>query len=355
MHGMSLMLEEIRQQPEVLGRTLDRPPSALARIARRFAGGLPPLIVLVARGTSDNAALFGRYLFEITLGIPSSLAAPSVATLYRNRSIPPDALVIGISQSGESTDINAYMRLAKAGGCFTIGITNETASALASLAHEVLPTQAGKEASVAATKTYTAQVLMLYCLARALGAEIPEHALKALPGAVDSQLAEEAAVRDLAWHYRGMTHALVVARGLNYANGFEFALKLMETSYVVAAGFSAADFAHGPIAMVEEGFPVFVFTPPGPTFGETGKLLARLDETRVDSICIGAEPEVKNLPFSHWIRLTGSLPSPRSFPADTFTPIPSIVPAQLFAAHLAEIKGFNPDKPRMLSKVTRTM
>ena len=352
---MSLMLEEIREQPEALGRTLDRPPSALSRIGRRFAPSLPPLIVLVARGTSDNAALFGRYLFEITLGIPTSLAAPSVATLYRKQSIPPDTLVVGISQSGESTDINAYMHLAKSSGCFTIGITNETESTLGAVADEVLPTQAGKEASVAATKTYTAQVLMLYCLAGAMGAEIPERALKALPGAVDAQLAEEPVVRDLAGRYRSMTHALVVARGLNYANGFEFALKLMETSYVVASGFSGADFAHGPIAMVEEGFPVFVFTPPGPTYGETAKLLARLDATRVDTICIGAEPQVKNLPFSHWIEVRGRPPSPPPFPTDTFTPIPSIVPAQLFAAHLAESKGFDPDKPRMLSKVTQTM
>jgi glucosamine--fructose-6-phosphate aminotransferase (isomerizing) len=352
---MSLMLDEIRQQPQVLERGLAKPLEALSRLRRRFSEHRPPLIVIVARGTSDNAALFGRYLFEITLEIPTSLAAPSVATLYRRRPIPGDAVVIGISQSGESTDINAFMELAKENDSFTIGITNESASTLANSVDEVLPTRAGEETSVAATKTYTAQLLMLYRLAGALGAAIPESDLKRLPDAVDSQLRHETAVERLADRYRDMSHAVVVGRGLNYANGFEFALKLMETSYVVAAGFSCADFAHGPIAIVEEGFPVFVFTPPGPTFQETEKLLARLERSHVDTICIGAAHEVRGLPCSHWIEIAGSLPRTPLYPRDTLTPIPLIVPAQLFAAHLAESKGLNPDKPRMLSKVTLTL
>ncbi len=352
---MSLMIDEIRQQPQVLARALAEPPDALSRLRRRFSKRRPPLIVIVARGTSDNAALFGRYLFEITLGIPTSLAAPSVATLYHKRPIPRDALVIGISQSGESTDINAFMELAEGSDSFTIGITNESASNLASLVDEVLPTQAGKETSVAATKTYTAQLLMLYCLARALGAEIPESDLKRLPDSVELQLRHESAVKQLANRYRDMSHAVVVGRGLNYANGFEFALKLMETSYVVAAGFSCADFAHGPIAIVEEGFPVFVFTPPGPTFKETAKLLARLERSHVDTICIGAPAELQGLPRSRWIEIIGNPPATSRYPLDTLTPIPLIVPAQLFAAHLSECKGLDPDKPRMLSKVTQTL
>ena len=352
---MSQMIDEIRQQPQVLDRALAAPPKALSRLRRRFSKRQPALVVIVARGTSDNAALFGRYLFEILLGIPASLAAPSVATLYHRWPIPRDAVVIGISQSGESTDINVFMELAKKCGSFTIGITNESASTLANLADEVLPTRAGKERSVAATKTYTAQLLMLYCLAKALGAKIPESDLKRLPDSVECQLRHEPAVRRLASNYREMSHAVVVGRGLNYANGFEFALKLMETSYVVAAGFSCADFAHGPIAIVEEEFPVFVFTPPGPTFQETAKLLARLKRSRVDTVCIGAQPEVDGLPRSHWIKINGTLPTTSRYPNDTLTPIPLIVPAQLFAAHLADCKGLDPDRPRMLSKVTKTL
>ena len=349
------MLEEIRQQPEVLERILSKPPRALTHLRKRFSRRPPQLIVIVARGTSDNAALFARYLFEITLGIPTMLAAPSISTLYRRQLLPPDTLVIGISQSGESTDINAYVEAAKGSGTLTLGITNEEGSTLAGLAEAVLLTQAGTESSVAATKTYTAQLVTLYCLAQALGWLIPADTLKSLPDAVQAQLDHEAEVEQLARHYRAMTHAIVIGRGLNYANSFEFALKLMETNYVVAAAFSAADFAHGPIAMVDEGFPVFVFAPPGPTCGETGKLVARLAESCVDTIGIGPDAVLADLPLAHRITVHGPKPQSPEHPADLLTPVPLIVPAQLFAAFLAESKGLDPDHPRMLSKVTHTM
>ena len=352
---MSLMLDEIREQPRVLERMLSDPPSGLSRLGRRYSRHRPPLIILVARGTSDNAALFGRYLFEITLGIPTSLAAPSVATLYRKRPVPKDALVIGISQSGESTDINTYLEAAKASGSFTVGITNEQSSALASLVDEVLPTSAGKEMSVAATKTYTAQLLMIYSVARTLGAAIAHRDLLLLPESVDGQLRNERQAKSMASTFQGISRAAVVGRGLNYANGLEFALKLTETSYVVAAGYSCADFSHGPIAMVEEDFPVFVFVPPGPTYGETAKLVERLGSRSVDIICIGTASEVRALPRSRWLEVRASPPKAETYAEDILTPIPSIIPAQLFAAHLAEVKGLNPDKPRMLSKVTQTL
>ena len=147
---MSLMLNEIRQQPQVLEGMLTRLPNALERLRKRYATSRPTMIIVVARGTSDNAALFARYLFEITLGIPTMLAAPSISTLYRRLSLPPDALVMGISQSGESTDINAYLEFAKSIGTPTVGITNEDGSTLSSLAEVVLPIRAGTESSVAA-------------------------------------------------------------------------------------------------------------------------------------------------------------------------------------------------------------
>ena len=352
---MSLMIEEIRQQPEVLQALLDRPPTALAQLRKRFSRQRPGLIVIVARGTSDNAALFARYLFEITLGIPTSLAAPSIATLYRRLTLPDQTLVIGISQSGESTDINSFLETSQNSGAFTIGITNEPASTLAGLADEVLPVGAGKEASVAATKTYTSQMMVLYCLAQSLGAAIHSSDLNELPAMVAKQLEGEASVRDLARQYRAMSHAVVVGRGFNYANGLEFALKLMETCYVVATGFSGADFAHGPIAMVEKGFPAFVFTPPGPTFEQTEKLVARLAESGVNTVCIGHETIVNTPQCDGQLLVRGDPITPTGVPDDTFTPIPSIIPAQLFAGHLSECKGLNPDRPRMLSKVTHTL
>ena len=352
---MSFMLTEIRQQPKVLERVLSKPPDALARLGRQFSRNRPEFAVIVARGTSDNAAIFGRYLFEITLGLPTVLAAPSVATLYRRLSLPQNALVIGISQSGESTDINGYIEAAKALGAFSIGITNEPDSTLAHLADEVLPTQAGKEQSVAATKTYTAQLGMLYCLARALGAGIVEDDLKRIPAAVAAQLADEGPVQRLAQRFRDMSHAVVIGRGFNQGNGFEFALKLMETCYVVATGFSGADFAHGPIAMVEEQFPVFAFIPAGPTFEQAETLLARLEASHAATVCFGPPATVQALPSERRIEVGEIQPTSPSLPQDLLSAIPMIIPAQLFACHLSASKGLNPDRPRMLSKITRTL
>ena len=352
---MSIMLDEIRQQPEVLGRILSKPPSALVRLGRQFSRRRPELAVIVARGTSDNAAIFGRYLFEITLGLPTLLAAPSVATLYHRLSLPKDALVIGISQSGESTDINGYVEAAKSLGAFCIGITNEPNSTLAALADEVLATDADKERSVAATKTYTAQLSMLYCLARTLGAGIAEDDLKRIPAAVAAQLESEGSAQGLAQRFRDISQAVVIGRGFNYGNGFEFALKLMETSYVVATGFSGADFAHGPIAMVEEQFPVFAFTPAGPTLDQTEALLAKLETSNAKTVCFGPAATVQGLPSKHRIEVAEIPPISSSLPRDLFSAIPMIIPAQLFACHLAASKGLDPDRPRMLSKVTRTL
>src|SRR5450631_2446468 len=166
---MSRMLEEIRQQPEALERTLSAELRGVEKFKRKIEKRRPRLIVLVARGTSDNAALFGRYLLEITTGIPVSLAAPSIATLYEVNIDYRDALVVAISQSGESTDTNLVLERARKQGAMTLGITNEGSSALAGLAEDLFLVRAGKEQSVAATKTYTGQMLMLYLLAYALG------------------------------------------------------------------------------------------------------------------------------------------------------------------------------------------
>ena len=352
---MSLMLEEIRQQPAVLEGILARPPAAVERLRARFAKDRPAMIAIAARGTSDNAALFGRYLFEITCGIPTLLAAPSVSTLYRRLSLPANALVLGISQSGESTDVNAYLEYARKTGALTAGITNDAGSTLATLAHEVLPTGAGTESSVAATKTYTAQIATLYCLSQALGSGIRDDDLRKIPAAADAQLSAADAIRDLARHYRDLAHAVVIGRGFGYANCCEFALKLMETSYVVATAFSGADFAHGPIAMVDKGFPAFVFAVPGPTLEGTAELVARLAGSGAETVGIGTAATLKDLRCAGRIEIRGAVPEAPGFPRDLLAPIPSIIPAQLFAAHLSSIRGLDPDHPRMLSKVTRTM
>jgi glucosamine--fructose-6-phosphate aminotransferase (isomerizing) len=343
------MLEEIRQQPSALERTLAGELRRVEGFKRKVERRRPRLVVLVARGTSDNAALFGRYLLEITTGIPVSLAAPSIATLYEAQIDYRETLVVAISQSGESTDTNLVLERARQQGALTLGITNESSSSLARLAEHLFLVRAGKEQSVAATKTYTGQMLMLYLLAYALGAAIKIADLERLPEAVEGALRLEASVRTLSERYRFMRHAVVVGRGLNYANVFEFALKLMETCYVVAERFSSADFQHGPIALVEPSFPVFAFAPPGVTWPSMNDTLVKLQGLQAEIVAItdSANREVS-------ARATKLIRLPRRMD-EVLTPIPYIVPAQLFAACLAAQKGLNPDQPRTLRKVTLTL
>ena len=346
----SRMLEEIRQQPEALERTLRAEIGNIERFKQRIAGRVPRLIVLAARGTSDNAAQFGRYLLEITTGIPVSLAAPSIHTLYKAKVDFRDALVVAISQSGESTDTNLVLSSAKKRGALTVGITSEASSSLAQLAEDVFLVHAGKERSVAATKTYTAQLLMLYLLAFALGANVLRIGdLERLPEWAHLAVRLESEIGSLSERYRFMDHAIVVGRGLNYANAFEFALKLMETSYVVAERFSSADLLHGPIALVERNFPVFVFAPSGVTRASIGDMLDKLRRLKAETVVI-TDPSNR----AAAAKATRTIRFPRKL-SELLTPIPYIIPAQLFAARLADHKGLNPDRPRTIQKVTRTL
>ena len=343
---MSVMLEEILEQPVALERTLRR---TLAQ-ARRFRETLRKrdirMVILVARGTSDNAAAFGRYLIEITTGLPVSLAAPSVHTLYRTNLRLSNALVVGISQSGAGPDVNQVLESSRQRGALTLAITNEPDSAITKAVDECWLVHAGKEHSVAATKTYTGQLLLLYLLAWALGATFPAAALARLPDLARRTLLLRPRIEELVDRYRFMNHAIVVGRGLNYSTAFELALKLMETCYVVTERFSSADLLHGPIALVQADFPVFVFAPPGPTCDEQKSLLERLGRLHADTLVFTGRG------FSG--HATKRIVIPYTGPGDLYTPIPYIIPGQLFTAALAVAKGINPDAPRQLAKVTQT-
>ena len=347
---MSRMLEEIRQQPDALEKTLRSQLKRFERFKKVVQKRRPRLIVLAARGTSDNAAQFGRYLLEITTGIPVSLAAPAIYTLYNARVNFRDALVVAISQSGESTDTNLVLAEARKQGALTVGITNEATSELAKLAEHVFFVRAGHERSVAATKTYTGQVLMLYLLAYALGGKIRPDDLARLPERAHLALQLELEITELSERYRFMDHAVVMGRGLNYATAFEFALKLMETCYVVAERFSSADFLHGPIALVEPNFPVFVFAPSGVTWPGIRDAVDKLRPLTAETVIItdASNRDAAGHPGNRLIRLPQRI-------KELYTPIPYIIPAQIFAACLASQKGLNPDRPRTITKVTRTL
>ncbi|MDQ6786555.1 MAG: SIS domain-containing protein [Acidobacteriota bacterium] len=342
---MSLMLQEIEEQPEVLEKTIRAESAKVERLGKFLRQKDIDLIVLAARGSSDNAALFGRYLLEVLTGIPVSLAAPAVYTLYKEKPKLNRALVVGVSQSGEGTDINQVLETAKESGAFTIGITNEAESAMGKIADETLLIHAGREKSVAATKTYTGQMLYFYMLANALSdnkisfERIPQFAAQSL------QLKDE--IKTLVERYVFMENCVVVGRAMNYGNAFELALKLMETCYVVAERFSSADFFHGPLAIVERRFPVILFAPQDVTRSGSIDLLKRLQELKADCLTITNDDEIASLS-------SRSLRMPKEI--DEFSsPIPFIIPAQLFAAFLSEAKGINPDAPRSLSKVTKTV
>lgn len=349
------MLSEIRQQPAALERTLTESIRLAEDLRRRLQSDPPRLIVIAARGTSDAAALFGKYLIEIATGIPVALAAPSISTIYKTKLQLEGALVVAISQSGESTDINCFLERAREQRAMTLGITNGASSVLSRLAEHTLLLQAGAEESVAATKTYTGEILLLYLLVWALGGEIDLDRLRRLPGFAEAALSLESEIGSIVTRYTPMERAAVLGRGLNYSNAFEFALKLMETCYVVAERFSSADFLHGPIAVVEPSFPMFVFAPAGPTWPSTQTTLGRLAELGAKTLVItdNGNPAVFR---TTTLRVPVSLSQGTGPAADElYTPIPYIIPAQIFAALLSEKKGLNPDEPRGLGKVTLTL
>ncbi len=343
--NMSQMLSEIAEQPVVLEKTIAAEAAKYARLGPILRNRAFDLIVIVARGSSDNASLFGRYLLEVTTGIPVSLSAPSVYTLYNADLELKRALVVGVSQSGEGDDINIVLERAAASGAFTLAITNEADSTMAHLADEALLIHAGRERSVAATKTYTGQMLHFYMLANELAHKrldislLPEYTAKAIE--------LKPLIEDLVQRYVFMENCVVVGRGMNYGNSYELALKLMETCYVVAERFSSADFFHGPLAIVERRFPVVLFAPLGVTQKSSVDLLERLHELNADCLSITNDKGIVEL-------------SPNSLllPAEIdefLSPIPFIVPAQLFAALLSAAKGLDPDAPRSLSKITKTV
>jgi glucosamine--fructose-6-phosphate aminotransferase (isomerizing) len=353
---MSKMLDEIREQPEALEKTLLSGLRAGEELKRHLSKRRPRLIVLAARGTSDNAAHFGRYLLEITTGIPTSMAAPSTITLYEAKVDFRDVLLVAVSQSGESTDTNFVLERAKEQGALNVGVTNEASSTLAKLADHVLFVKAGRERSVAATKTYTGQLLMFYLLSHALGGRIHTDDLHRIPILASSAVGLLEEIGEKVERYRFMRSTVVVGRGLNYANALEFGLKLKETCYVVAEGFSSADFLHGPIAMVEESFPMFLFAPPGVTWPSIREMIEKLRQRKAETLVITDEGNREALELCER-RICVPVKTGRdgSWAGDLLSPIPYIIPAQLFAARLAAEKGLDPDRPRTLSKVTKTL
>ncbi len=339
----SKMQEEIHEQPEVLRRILDDEWETILSAGRALREDGVRFAMIAARGTSDNAALYAKYLFEVILGIPTALASPSVFTLYEGAVDLRDALVIGISQSGESKDVLETVRRADELGARTVTVTNDEGSSMAGAARHHFFLNAGREESVAATKTYTAELLVLYLLIRALKGEDLGDGVCNLPD--QAQRILEAEWRGTG-RYRYAEHLVVTSRGYNLATAQEAALKLMETTYVVAEAFSAADLHHGPIAMIGRDFPVIAIVPPGKARPGMESLVEDLVERGAEVAVIGADEALTD-------RAPAGFTVPVSCPEE-LSPVLYAIPAQMFAHDLSILKRLDPDAPRGLSKVTET-
>jgi len=355
---------EIHEQPVAIRHALTSSQATILKIAEEVKQREIDLIVLVARGTSDHAALYGQYLFQYLNGIPVALATPSIITLYGAHLRLQHALVIGISQSGAAPDVTSVIKQAHGAGALTVGITNVEGSALANTVDYPLFCAAGPELSVAATKTYTTTCAILAQLAAHLpGGEVLLDQVGRLPDLAAAALQSEQAVASIALRYAHARDCVVLGRAFQYSTARETALKLAETCYILATPFSTADFRHGPTAVLEYGRPVLLYAPPGRTLTDNYELLQLLKDKEADTIVISEDPRLLDLattPIQVQLpTLNGSVSgNEASSPIDVaelLSPIPYIIYGQFLAMHLSISKGLNPDKPRGLTKVTKTI
>jgi glucosamine--fructose-6-phosphate aminotransferase (isomerizing) len=353
---MTFMRDEIFAQPDIVARlAADRAPYREAAAAARAAGAR--FVLYAARGTSDNAAVYGKYLATIHAGLPAGLAVPSSSTVYDTPLDLRECLVVGVSQSGETPDVAEYVAHARRAGAFTVAITNDDDSLLARQADTVLATHAGRERAVAATKTFTSQlaVLALFWATWSDDAALLCALRDDVPGAMRAALSLDAEVAEVAQWLRFSERLLVAARGYNFATGLEAALKFKETSYIAAMPYSAADLMHGPIAMVEPGYPALLFSLAGRALPAMRQLERDLLERKAELVVV--EDTHEGVADAHKGGESGKrrgLCLPQAVP-EPLSPLVAIVPGQLLALHLAAARGYDPDRPRGLDKVTRTL
>jgi len=332
-----LMAAEIAEQPAVLARLL-AVPEALLEVGARIAAARPRFVLIAARGTSDHAALYAKYLAEVRLELPVGLASPSALTVYGATPDMRDVVFIAVSQSGRSPDLVDSVSIARARGALSVAVTNDLGSPLAQAAEHAVGIDAGAERAVAATKTYTAELLALHLLlsgpegARE-AAPLPDAAAATLGRTSDQQLAAQAA------RLRDTQRIVVTARGYSYATAREAALKLMETSYLSAQAFSGADLLHGPLAMIDETVPVIAVSAPGRGGEAMRPVLERLTALHADTMLVGAD---------------GDLPIAADGVPEHLLPVLEILPLQRLAWRVALDRGLDPDRPRGLSKITQT-
>jgi glucosamine--fructose-6-phosphate aminotransferase (isomerizing) len=338
---------EITEQPERIKSLLFSQRKTVERIAAEIQKRDIQYVFLSARGTSDNAGRYANYLLGAMNGLPLALATPSLFTYYKQPPRLKNALVIGISQSGKSPDIVSVLEEGKKQGCLTLSITNEPNSPLAQASDFVLDVHAGPEHAVAATKTYTAELMAVAMLSTALhGSKKAWVDLAKVPAWMTQVLKLDDFISQAAQRYRYIDQTVVLGRGFNYATAFEWALKMKELTYIIAEPYSSADFAHGPIAMMVSGYPVFAVAPKGKVLDSMLEMLKRLRDLSAELVVISNDKKALSL-----------AQVPLAIPTDVpewLSPLVSILPAQLFAYHLTIAKGYDTEQPRSIRKVTET-
>ena len=338
---MSLADAEIREQPDVVARLLEREGPALRGLAAELRRRRPRYAVIAARGSSDNAARYAQHVLGRVLCLPVVLATPSLHTIYDTPPRLTDSIVIGISQSGASPDVVSVVAEGSRQGALTAAVTNQPSSPLAAAARHVIDLGAGEERSVAATKTYTASLAAIAALVADGDPQLSGEVAR-LPEALAAQLALTGAVDAAVQAAAGWERLTVVGRGAHYATAFEAALKLRELAGIVAEAYSPADLLHGPIATAGPGQPLLAIAPPGPTEGSMRELVAAVRERGAHVAAIGQDPTLGD-PFLELVDIP-----------EWLGPAVAVVPAQLLAVGLAERRGVNIDAPFGLSKITLT-
>ncbi|NUR43834.1 MAG: SIS domain-containing protein [Streptomyces sp.] len=340
-----IMAREMAEQPAVLRRILEQGAPGIRRTAQEIAARLPRFVLLTARGTSDNAALYAKYLLEIRLGLPCGLTSMSTITAYGARPDLTDVLVVTVSQSGGSPDLVASTRAAREAGALTLAVTNNPDSPLAGVSEYHLDIMAGPEKALPATKTYTASLLTLYLFVEGLRGGDGANA-KVLPDLAEQLLARQDEIRALAARYRFAERMVITSRGYGYPTAKEAALKLMETSYIPALSYSGADLLHGPLAMVDNVSPVIAVVTDGKGGEALQPVLDRLRGRGADLVVIGPRGQVEQA-SAGFVLPTEGVP-------EELQPVLEIIPLQLLAYEVTIARGQDPDAPRALAKVTET-
>ncbi len=344
---MTLMMKEIGSQPDVLERVLLENAEKVKKLCFEIKKRNIKFLYMAARGTSDHAAVYTKYIIETYTGIPVAFAAPSVITVYGGKPNLTDALVVGISQSGKAEDVLEVIRHARLQGALTASITNYDSSPLAVESEYHFSCYAGEEKSVAATKTFTAQMMVMAMIT----AELSDNddllkELRQVPARLSELIKETDSINKVAGKFKAMEECFVLSRGTNYSIALEGALKIQETCYVRAKAYAISDFYHGPLALLDDKIPVFVIAPKGKISGDAKVLMRVLNKYGIRTIAV-----TNDMSISKMASVVISIPMGMT---DFTSPFLSAAAMQIFACKLSIAKGLDPDNPRNIKKVTIT-